>query len=537
MQVPENRFVTNRRGTVLGPEPLPQVEAPVYGLHQHTVLEEERTLRNRHLFKTPDPDLGSQAWRLFKRSMNRIANTVGTVPRALVREVIGNRSSMKRRRFGSGMARFCALGVRRQDAYLTEMQKLEFYEEEKILTKEDRGIQFRSPTYNAALALHLHHFEKRFYAAMRNTDGTPKIAKGRSPIERGIILAAMADSMSNPLFVDADHSRFDAHCNDKLIQAEHRVYLKCRSWSPKLRFLLKQQLKTLGFSHGGIFYKIFAKRCSGDINTGCGNSLLNLAMLEAFVAWICLVLKRQIEYRIFLDGDDSKLMLEADDVAELQRLLGEGLERLMADFMLNLGMVTEVVVNATLEEGEFCQSKVVWGKYGPVNVRNPLKVLDVLTKSPRVLTPVQARQVLAASSLGELMQAPGVPVISTAAAALLTMSGGKPGFTTPDAFERFKVYETKRVFVDVDDSMRVGFEAAWGITIPEQLALESYYADMADLTRVIPDIKPPKSRCNADSFDVWDDLMIGDLEVRNENDWWNDCYPIGGLVNRDGRGG
>nr|WKV33227.1 MAG: RNA-dependent RNA polymerase [Riboviria sp.] len=467
--------------------------------------------------------------------MNRIAKRIGLVPRALVREVIGNRSSMKRRRFGSGMARFCALGVRKQDAYLTEMQKLEFYEEDKIATKEDRGIQFRSPTYNAALALQLHNFEKRFYACMRNSDGTPMIAKGRSPIERGLILAAMASTMSNPKFVDADHSRFDAHCNEHLIRAEHRVYLKCRRWSKKLKWLLKQQMKTLGFSHGGIFYKIFAKRCSGDINTGCGNSLLNLGMLLAFIEYCSKLLGRSIEFRIFLDGDDSKLMLEASDLEALESLTGLPFADLMSRFMLLLGMVTEVIISDNLEDGEFCQSRVIWGKHGPVSVRNPLKVLDVLTKSPRVLTPVQRRQVLAASALGELMQAPGVPVIATASAALLTMSGGKPGFTTPDAYERFRVYQTKRVHVDVDDTMRVGFEAAWGITVAEQLALESYYTSMADLTREVPDIKPPKSRCGVDDFDVWDDLSISEFENQPEDDWWCDLWPLGGLVNREGR--
>lgn len=520
--MPADYVVTNRRGCVLGPLPYKSCEYEEYGLHEHTIDQEVRTLHNRHLFATPTPDILSKAWKLFKTSMRRITKRVGRVPRALVKEVIGNRSSMKRRRFGSGMARYCRLGIRHQDSYLTEMQKLEFYAEDKIPVKEDRGIQFRSPTYNAALARHLHHCEHRLYERMRNVDGTPMIAKGRSPLERGLILDAMSSSFVKPVYVLMDHSRFDAHVNKWLLDEEHNAYLRMRNWDPELVQLLNWQKRSMGFSRGGIVYRIMAKRSSGDINTGSGNSLLNLAMILAWLEYA-----RITNYRIFLDGDDSVVIIEDEDL----KRVGD-VQRSIADFMLKLGMVTEVEIAHELNQAEFCQSRVVHGELGPIMVRNPRKVLDVLTKSPRMLTPDQARGVLAASSLGELMQAPGVPMISVAAAALLTMSGKKPGFTTPDAYERFRVYSTDTIKVEVDSTMRVGFEEAWGISIQEQMAVEAYYSDMADLCDEIPPVKPPKAKPGADEFDTWDDVMIGDLEIRDEDDWWNSRYPLGAIVRR-----
>lgn len=518
LHVPEDHVVTRRRGCVLGPLP-PLFSDPLeFGLHEHTIEQELKTLHNRHLFATPEPNVKGKAWSWFVTKMREQSRLIGKVPRASVREVISNRSSMKRLRFGSGMARYCRYGVRVQDAYLTEMQKLEFYDVEKLGGKEDRGIQFRSPTYNAALARHLHHIEKRFYARARNPDGTPKVAKGRSPLERGLILAAMCKRFSNPRFYLLDHSRFDAHVNPQLLEQEHRAYLRERGYNGELNWLLSQQMGTMGFSHGGIVYKTNGKRSSGDLNTGLGNTRLNLAMLEAYIesqreeiGWF--------ECSIFLDGDDSVIIVE--DSVELK-----GIER----FMLELGMVTEVEVADCLEKAEFCQSRICWGSLGPVMVRNPRKVLDVLTKSPRWLDDKQRRGVLAASALGELMQAPGVPVLSVAASSLLTMACSLPRFTTPDAYERFMIYRTKQIVVEVDETMRESFAFAWDIEPQMQQAIEAYYQDMADACTEMPEIIPPKAKCKAEDFETWDDVLLSDVDRRAEDAWWLRDYPIGLLV-------
>lgn len=490
------------------------MDDPEYGLHEHTIDQEYRTLCNRHLFETPEPSESSEAWTGFERALRELSQLVGYCPRAGAAEVLHSRSAMKRRRFGGGMEKYCRDGVRRQDGFLTEMQKLEFYAVDKLKTKEDRGIQFRSPTYNAALARQLHNIEKRLYARARNDDGTPQIAKGRSPLERGIILAAMTKEFAKPLFILMDHSRFDAHVNAKLLKQEHKFYLRARRYHKELVWLLKQQEANIGFSHGGIVYRTTAKRASGDMNTGLGNSLLNLAMIRSWLA------KNRIrKYRIFLDGDDSVVIIE--DVH--RDCVGS-----ISSHMLNLGMVTEVEVTNELEHAEFCQSRICWGSLGPVMVRNPFKTLDVLTKSPRVLDDVQSRGVLAASALGELMQAPGVPIIAPAASRLLTFSGGNPRFTTPDAYERFLVYRAEKVIPLVDDLMRESFEFAWGITIPDQMAAEAYYDDMCPPTNVIPTVKPPKCK-ELGGFLIWDDVQLADTKVK-EDAWWRKEWPIGDLL-------
>lgn len=511
----EDHVVTRRRGKILGPQPPQWADCEEYGLHEHTIDQEYRTLCNRHLFKTPEPQRHTRAWKCFTRQMRKLSKLIGRCPRATVKEVMGTRSSMKRKRFGGGMERYCRYGVRRQDSFLTEMQKLEFYPESKLETKEDRGIQFRNPTYNAALARQLYHSEHRLYARARNVDGTPMIAKGRSPLERGLILAAMAKRFAKPLFILMDHSRFDAHVNRWLLKEEHDSYRRERGYDPELDQLLQWQSKNIGFTQGGICYKIEAKRCSGDINTGGGNTKINLSLIKGAFASENIP---ESAYSVFLDGDDSVVIVEE----------GTPIPDFAA-YMLKCGMVTEVQMTNKIEEAEFCQSRICWGKLGPVMVRNPMKVLDVVTKSPRALDDRQARGVLAASALGELMQAPGVPVIAPAAASLVTMAASLPRFTTPDAYERFMVYKTDRILTTVDDTMRVSFEEAWGISVAEQHALELYYTSMADMVKDIPPIVPPKPKRSCDSYETWDDCVLADI-VREEKPWWLDEYPLGEYV-------
>lgn len=509
-------MVSVRRGRVLGPAPPPFLDIDEFGLHEHTIDQELRTLCNRHLFATPDPDLGSVAWKGLRRALRRLSRMVGFQPRASVAAVVGQRSSMKRLRFGQGMERYCRLGVDEIDSWLTEMQKLEFYQKSKIAGKEDRGIQFRSPTYNAALARHLLHVEHATYRELRNWDGTPVIAKGRSPLERGMLLAAMAQGYSDPIFVLMDHSRFDAHVNEWLLKEEHAYYLRCRGSSKELKKLLRWQCESRGFSHGGIRYKIRAKRASGDLNTALGNSILNYGMIAAWIERI-----GNPKHNILLDGDDSVLVLERKE--------GDEWVTALQQHMLDCGMVTEVDVVDRLSEAEFCQSRVCWGEEGPVMVRNPLKVLDCLTKCPRAVDDTQSRRILAASALGELMQNPGVPVLSVAAAALYRISGGVCGFTTPDAYERFCIYWTSCIKEGVDDSMRVSFEEAWGITIPEQLAIEQYYMDLAVPLYHVVAVKPPKRR-EVTRFDVWDDVQEWNSVIAPEDAWWRDLWEVGKYV-------
>lgn len=498
-----------RTGTVLGPAPPAFVEPPCYGLHEHTVDQELRTITNRHLFETGEVNKKSAAWQQFRKTMRSITKQLGYVPRASAREVVDKRIAMKRSRFGNGMERYLMRGVRKQDAYVTEMQKLEFYEESKMLEKEDRGIQFRNPVYNAALARHYQNCEKALYSLL-NKDGTPVFAKGYSPIERGMIMDAMASRFRKPKFMLIDHSRFDAHVNIETLREEHRFWLRLRNYNAEMKALLKMQERSPGFSWGKIRYVVYGKRCSGDMNTGGGNGALNGGFILSYIEYY------HIDASVFIDGDDAYLVTE--DTTELPDF---------AEWCANFGMETEVKIVHDIRLAEFCQGRVIYTQMGPVLSRNPMKVLDVLTKCPRKVPDAMARKILTASAMGELMQSPGVPVIAPAAVAMLKYANSEPAFVTPDEYGRYEVYRTKAVVPLVDDTARLDFEVAWGISYAEQMALEDYYRHISPDVPLI--LRQPSTKSKVLEFNVWDD-SFSFYEPPQIHKWWRDQWDLSSLL-------
>ncbi|APG76383.1 hypothetical protein 3 [Hubei tombus-like virus 14] len=456
--------------------------------------------------KTPDPQVNSAEWKQFRKVLRELSDEVGSVPKATPTTVVNHRNSMKKRRFGKGMEIYLREGVAAKHSYITMMPKLEFYDSEKIPLKEDRGIQYRSPVYNAALARHLHHVEEQLYKTIKNVDGTPVFAKGYSPMERALIIDAMASRFKEPMFLLADHHRFDAHVNGPLLDEEHRFYLRCRRWNLELRQLLEWQKKNKGVSHGGGRYRMRAKRMSGDLNTSLGNSVINYGVLKAFCKHF------NIDASMFIDGDDSIMIMEKQHLPDL------------VAFAEKFGLVTEVEVVHDIRHAEFCQSRIIYLEKGPIMVRNPWKIMDCMCKSPRKLRPEQARGVLAATALCELMQSPGVPVIAPCASALLTYAGGKPMFITPTAWGKFQGWQTDQIVDIVDESARADLEFAWGMTISEQLMMEEHYKHYAreGVTIQMPN---PKSKPKEIEFEIWDayQTQYQPTEVRR---WWRDRWEI-----------
>jgi len=90
--VPNDKVVTKRVGCkmiALGP-PLVTRALGIreYGLHAHTVDQELRTLHNRHLFETPEPDMWCPEWHGFKKQLRRLADEIGYVPIATNTQVL-----------------------------------------------------------------------------------------------------------------------------------------------------------------------------------------------------------------------------------------------------------------------------------------------------------------------------------------------------------------------------------------------------------------------------------------------------------------
>lgn len=136
-----------------------------------------------------------------------------------------------------------------------------------------------------------------------NGRGTHFYATGMDVVEIGAVLQSWLDE--GYLFgSDSDFSKYDATIHGSALESEHWVYQKLfPQMSGDARKVLEAQRHSHGiFSlHGSLIarFSFLARRNSGDANTSCGNTILNLAMAMTCMAML------GIDARIAVVGDDA----------------------------------------------------------------------------------------------------------------------------------------------------------------------------------------------------------------------------------------
>lgn len=450
-------------GTYSGTLALEGVGKREFGLHPHTVEQEIKTLVNRHLQKTPEPKCGSTAWRLMVMNLRRLSRSVGPCRKTPIKQVLRGKTGRARHRFLQGCEEVRKFGLQPWHARVSCMQKQELHEVSKLVGKEDRAIQYRSTAFNSELVRFLWQIEHRTFHATKH-EGFRWCAKGLTKKQRAILLLQMADSFETPIFVCADHSRFDAHVNLELLKEEHRYYNRLHGWDPHLRKLLKLQCHNRGKTVGGVEYECDGKRMSGDINTALGNSILNYGMLSAWLE------SGGVRGCILLDGDDSVIVL---DKAQLSALPPIG------EFMLNFGMVTEASIVEDVRRAEFCQSKIVLGREGPYFCPDIRKLLDTTRKSAANVPGNQWKPILRASILCELISNPSMPMMKPLARWLEANPGAVriPDWLRYRIKSGYGVGEEQLVaapWTEPTVDERISFGLAWDISPSEQIAFEDH---------------------------------------------------------------
>lgn len=327
-----------------------------------------------------------------------------------------------------------------------------------------RCIQYRNKRYCLRLATYLHPVERHVYQEL-DRSGTPIFAKGRNLTQRGQDLWAKFQHFRNPTIICMDHSKFDAHFGVELLRLEHKFYKSMFRSSDReeLSKLLAMQINNKGVTKHGTRYRTRGTRMSGDQNTGLGNSVGNYAMLKAFAehnGW---------DACFYVDGDDSVMIVEGNVEVEPK-------------FFEQFGMSTKVDITTTdFQSMEFCQTRPVFDGVSWRMVRNPERLLARLPWAVQAVSPRSRGKYLRSVGLCEIALGVGLPIAQHIGQKLSVL--GKGYMVTGNHYMASKEYvrPAKAVFKEPTLEARLSYAQAWGISVEEQLRIETAEIELPEL--------------------------------------------------------
>lgn len=229
-----------------------------------------------------------------------------------------------------------------------------FLKIEKLLKPTvPRAIQARHDAYKYVLGPYIAQIEN-------DLSNRGILCKGLTPRELGARYEVMIEKFTDPVVVEIDYNRFDAHVSLEMLRLEHDVYKKYFDIGELLQYQEKNHCSTR--SH--LKYDITGTRMSGDMNTSCGNGLLNWAMTTAVGGGI--------KFEQMVEGDDSVIVCERKDAGTFN-----------TDRYSCFGM-SPVIKISEVDEASFCSGIFLHTTAGRVLTRH---VGRLLRKCPYVIEP------------------------------------------------------------------------------------------------------------------------------------------------------
>jgi len=434
---------------------IPRLNEGVVWTHKGCVCNEKVALRERHQLDTGARYTANKS--IVQMNMESLVFQQGEgfpeLTRSSFGSVISHYSGAKRKEYERGAASLLVDPLNLDlDARIRMFLKDDKYHQWDF--KAPRCIQFRNKRYGICLASYLQPIEEFVYQ-LKDISGTRVFAKGRNLSERANDLRAKWENFTDPIALCLDHSKFDCHVGVELLKQEHAFYESFYPGDRKLRGILRAQLVNKGSTRNGTTFKTKGTRMSGDQNTGLGNSALNYGMLCEYV--------KGVEATFYIDGDDSVVIVERADVHKLDI-------KCFAQF----GMTTKLEIAEEFERVDFCQGRPVFDGVSWHMVRDPFRVLArlpwVVKRNHLPIIPRYVKSV----GMCELALNMGIPVLQSVACALIEFGSG--AYVKTDRHYLAKLSKIKPWHaraVPISQVTRESFERAWGISVEEQLELET----------------------------------------------------------------
>lgn len=447
---------------------LVRLTPPIEGLwptytHSNCVCNELVASTNRVLGEVPLPSPFGLS--KLEKSVRLLARRVGRWPTLSREEFVAKFVGRRRSRYQTALETLEREPLCRRDAFVNAFVKPEKFNPADKENPDPRMIQFRNARYNIELGRVLRRAEEKLYR-LKGPTGLRCVAKGLNMRDRARLLKKKMHQFSNPVVYSIDASRWDKHISIDVLKLEHLFWrLTC---DLSVVQLLKLQEKNKVRTQQGVKYVVKGNRMSGDMNTGCGNIVLMLAMVFAIMGELKLN-----KWDFFDDGDDCLIIVD--------KLEEDKLKTLQACF-LEFGQEIKLENRAEeLEQVVFCQCKPVQLPAGWTMVRNWKKVLSQDACGVRRWNvPKLVRPMLNAIGQCELALHPGCPIIQEYALACIRNGDG----TVPKGFfDDEEIYyklgrgnyssELNYEPVAIPSFARESFARAYNVSIQEQLDIES----------------------------------------------------------------
>lgn len=415
-------------------------------VHNSCVCNELQALTKRHLVKR-ETDFDRKFF--LKQSRSVLARLNISAERVPYAQVVAEYTGKKRKVYEKARLNVKGPRYEKQWSRIGMFVKADKLPVASLPEKAPRAIQHRSPEYNLLLASYLKPFEREFYELLDEFE-LRVIAKGMNNVQKAENLAQAATYFTDPVYVSADHSKFDSHNLMDHLRYCHKAYDKVFK-SGYLRKLLEMQLRNRGWSKGGIKYRVNGTRMSGDYDTALGNCLVNHMLLS--------IVFRNVRHHLLLDGDDSVIVMSKQDLVKVD----------FSEFS-KLGMTTTYDITEELNSVEFCRSRLIHNGAQWMFARDPYRALSNLFISLKNYGTDQTwLRWYAGLGWGELAQSNGVPILGPIANKL-TKLHSKPIY--PDDYE----YKGRAgAYITPTDSARLQMYEAWGISPEEQIRMENEF--------------------------------------------------------------
>jgi hypothetical protein len=195
---------------------------------------------------------------------------------------------------------------------------------------------------------------------------------------------------------------------------------------------------------------------SGDQNTGLDNSEGNFGILDSWLE------RYGIRYQIYLDGDDSLVVIERRH----KHLVD-------INYLKNYGQVTKSSYAYQLEHIEFCSTRPVFNGVGYTMVRDPARVIARIGWVVKSLSMRQRSAYVHSVGLCEAALNIGVPIMGVLGPRIAAMGKGYYRIDREYWVKLAHLDTSKCYSRHITNAARYSMEAAYGISPSEQRMLEN----------------------------------------------------------------